>query len=106
MSNAAHDIGAGMHSAIGGMVGIASFAMLQARQERQAAEDQQARFNAVAANARAGVLRNTVAELREDCEDLRDDLALATDINASLQRQVARLTQERDALLTRMRRAA
>ena len=106
MSNAAHDIGAGMHSVIGGVVGAASMAMVAARQERIAHDNNQARLSAVAAHARAGVLRNTVAELRDDLEDLRDDLAMAGDLNASLQRQVARLTQERDALLARMRRAA
>lgn len=104
MSNAAHDIGQGMHSVIGGVVGAASLAMVAARQEAIARQDAQGRLDAAAANARVAVLRKTTAELREDLEDAREDLALASQVNASLLRQVALLTAERDAL--RARRAA
>ena len=101
MRNAAHDISDSMHSIIGGTVAVATMAMMQARQERQAAQDLNAHLAAIAAQARAGVLRSTVAELREDLEDAREDLMMSAQVVSSLQRQVARLTAERDAALAR-----
>lgn len=104
MQNDAHSIGQGMHSVIGGVVATATMAMVAARQEAILRQDHNAHLDAVAANARVAVLRKTTAELREDLEDAREDLALASQVNASLLRQVTLLTQERDAL--RARRAA
>lgn len=102
--SSAESVNAGMHASIGGLVGVASMAMVAARQEAILRQDAQAHLAAVAAQARTGVLRSTVAELREDLEDAREDLAMASEANASLTRQLAAVTRERDAL--RVRRSA